>query len=228
VTYRPLVPAEVAYATDGTPYSDTFEDVYHSASGGLEQARHVFLAGNGLPGAWQARERFVVLETGFGLGLNFLTTWQAWRDDPRRCRHLHYVAIEQHPFRAADLAALYRRWPELAALADELLHHWPMPVPGLHRLHLDQGRVTLTLAFGDAVALLPNLSLQADALYLDGFSPAKNPEMWSAEVAASRAITSSATDQVARVAPGADRLARPAATSADHISGFLAGEKPSR
>jgi tRNA 5-methylaminomethyl-2-thiouridine biosynthesis bifunctional protein len=220
VTYRPIVPAEVAYATDGTPYSDNFEDVYHSASGGLEQARHVFLAGNGLPGAWQGRERFVVLEAGFGLGLNFLATWQAWRDDPGRCRHLHYVAIERHPFRAADLAVLYRRWPELAALSDELLRQWPMPVPGLHRLHLDQGRITLTLAFGDAVELLPNLTLQADALYLDGFSPAKNPEMWSAEISAGLARLAAPGATLATWSVAEDVMARLAA------AGFQLEKRP--
>jgi tRNA 5-methylaminomethyl-2-thiouridine biosynthesis bifunctional protein len=184
VNWRSIVPAEPAYATDGTPYSDIYEDVYHSASGGLEQARHVFLAGNGLPGAWQGRERFVVLETGFGLGLNFLATWQAWREDPQRCARLHFVAVEKHPFRAEDLGRLHAAWPELAALSSQLVDVWPMPVPGVHQLHLDGDRVTLTLVLGDAAELLPNLAVLADALYLDGFSPARNPEMWSAEIAA--------------------------------------------
>jgi tRNA 5-methylaminomethyl-2-thiouridine biosynthesis bifunctional protein len=218
VTYRPVVPAEAAYATDGTPYSDSFEDVYHSAAGGLEQARHVFLAGNGLPGAWQGRERFVVLETGFGLGLNFLATWQAWRQDPARCDRLHFVAVEKHPFRATDLAALHRRWPELAACSRQLTEHWPSLVPGLHRLHFEDGRITLTLAFGDAVDLLPKLSLQADALYLDGFSPPKNPAMWSAAVAqqlfrlaapgATLATWSVAEEVMARLAAAGFQLAK--------------------
>ena len=81
----PLAPARPEFR-EGVPYSEAFGDVYHSASGGLAQARHVFLTGNDLPGRWAGRERFVIFETGFGLGLNFLATWHAWRRDPARQR----------------------------------------------------------------------------------------------------------------------------------------------
>src|SRR5437588_5094857 len=77
-----LIPAQLEFAADGTPWSRQFDDVYHSAAGGAQQARHVFLAGNRLPQRWAGRERFVILESGFGFGLNFLATWQAWRRDP--------------------------------------------------------------------------------------------------------------------------------------------------
>ena len=80
-----LTPARLEFSADGTPCSSRFGDVYHSSDGGLAQARHVFIAGNGLPARWQKRNRFTVLETGFGSGLNFLATWQAWRQDPLRC-----------------------------------------------------------------------------------------------------------------------------------------------
>ena len=175
----PIVPSRLAFADDGTPWSDIFGDVYHSASGAVGQAHHVFLAGNGLPQRWRGRHRFVVLETGFGLGLNFLATWAAWRDDPQRCARLHFVSCELHPFEAEDLARLHARWPEFEALAGELRAHWPELTPGVHRLHLDDERVTLTLYFGDARDGLAQLELRADALYLDGFSPARNPELWS-------------------------------------------------
>ncbi len=177
-----LQPARVAFTEDGTPYSESFGDIYHSRDGGLEQSRFVFLAGNDLPQRWQGRERFVILETGFGLGLNFLATWAAWRADPRRCGQLHFVSVELHPFTATDLAALQARWPELAPFAAELQARWPTLTPGFHRLHLDGGRVVLTLLFGDARTLLPQLACRADAFYLDGFSPARNPEIWSAEL----------------------------------------------
>lgn len=177
-----IVPARLAFAADGTPWSDTFGDVYHSADGGAGQAHHVFLAGNGLPERWSGRHRFVVLETGFGLGLNFLATWAAWRGDPRRCARLHFVSCELHPFRAEDLALLHARWPEFAPLARELQANWPELTPGVHRLHLDDERVTLTLYFGDARDGLAHLDLRADALYLDGFSPARNPDLWSPRV----------------------------------------------
>lgn len=179
---KPLIPARLAFAADGTPYSATFDDVYHSADGGLGQARHVFLAGNDLPRRWQGRERFVILETGFGLGLNFLATWAAWRADPQRCARLHFVSCELHPFSREDLATLHARWPELAPLAAELQDRWPVLAPGLHRLHLDGGRVSLTLYLGDARDGLDRLTLCADAFYLDGFSPARNPELWSERI----------------------------------------------
>lgn len=176
----PIEPARLYFTEDGTPCSDAFGDVYHSRDGGLEQARHVFIGGNGLPERWRGRERFTIVETGFGLGLNFLATWAAWRDDERRCDRLHFVSVERHPFRRDDLAALHARWPELAPLAAELQAHWPVLTPGIHRLHLDGGRVVLTLLLGDALELIPELQCRADAFYLDGFSPATNPELWSA------------------------------------------------
>ncbi len=177
-----ITPARLAFADDGTPFSAAFGDVYHSSGGGLQQARHVFLAGNGLPARWRGRERFVVLETGFGLGLNFLATWAAWREDAQRSTSLHYLACELHPFDREDLASLHARWPELAPLAGELRAQWPVLVAGLHRLHLDGGRVTLTLHFGDARDGLAQFDARADAFFLDGFSPARNPDLWSARV----------------------------------------------
>jgi tRNA 5-methylaminomethyl-2-thiouridine biosynthesis bifunctional protein len=178
----PLVPARPAFAADGTPYSTAYDDVYHAAEGGAAQAQHVFLAGNGLPERWRARERFTILETGFGIGLSFLATWQAWREDAQRSARLHFVSVEKHPFTAQDLAVLHAPHAPLAALAEELRSAWPLLVPGVHRLEFEGGRVVLTLAFGDAARLLPQLRLAADAIFLDGFAPAKNPDLWSPEL----------------------------------------------
>ena len=177
----PIVPAELAFAGDGTAFSPAYDDVYHTAHGGLDQARHVFLAGNDLLGEnsrWAGASRFVILETGFGLGLNFLATWQAWRAAQAAGR-LHFVSVEKHPFRRDDLASLLAPYPELASFAGELLRQWPPLAPGFHRLHFDQGQVTLTLLLGDAQALLPQLVAKIDAVFLDGFAPAKNPDLWS-------------------------------------------------
>ena len=173
----PLEPARLAFQ-EGVPYSEAFGDVYHSAEGGPAQARHVFLSGNGLPGRWGGRRRFTILETGFGVGLNFLATWQAWRRDPARCERLHFVSVEKHPFAVSDLREIHSRYPGLAGEAAELHERWPMLLPGAHRLELDRGRVVLTLVFAD-IKVLRELRLAADAIYLDGFSPAKNPDMWS-------------------------------------------------
>src|SRR2546429_2810292 len=174
----PLIPARLEFAADGTPWSEEFGDVYHSAAGGPAQARHVFLAGNRLPERWAGRERFVILETGFGFGLNFLATWQAWRRDPARCGRLHFVSVEKHPFTLSNLRVLHSRYPEFEDEAAQLHACWPMLVPGAHRLELDAGRVVTTLFFSD-IKLLRELRLAADAIYLDGFSPARNPDMWS-------------------------------------------------
>ena len=177
------MPASVLPGTyelrDGTPYSAAYGDVYHSADGGPAQAQHVFLAGNELPARWARRERYVILETGFGFGLNFLVTWRAWKDDPSRCRRLHYVAVEKHPFALADLRALHERYPVLKEEATALHAVWPPLVSGAHRLEF--GDVVLTVFFAD-IAVLRDLRASADAIYLDGFAPAKNPEMWTPQM----------------------------------------------
>ena len=174
-----LQPARLEFVAYDTPYSAAFDDVYHSALGGPAQARHVFLAGNELPARWRERDRFVILETGFGTGLNFLATWHAWRDDPQHCRRLHFISFEKHPFTLADLATCQQAWPEFAELAAELQQKWPPLVPGMHRLHLNGGQVILTLTFGDAATQLRAIDASVDAFFLDGFSPPKNPELWS-------------------------------------------------
>ena len=170
----PLVPAQLQLH-DGVPYSEAFGDVYHSIGGGPAQARFVFLQGNEVEKRWAGRGRFVILETGFGLGLNFLATLQAWRGQPGR---LHYVAVEKHPFSLQDLRTLHARYPEFSKEASELHSIWPSLVPGGHRAELQGGKVVLTVFFAD-IAIVRDLRLSADAFYLDGFAPAKNPDMWS-------------------------------------------------
>ena len=177
-----LDPPALAYDERGTPFSPTYGDVYHSADSGPGQARHVFLDGNELPTRWAHARAFTILETGFGLGLNFLATWRAWLDDAARPQRLHFVSIEKHPFDGAALAKLHARYGEFAPLAARLRDAGPPLVPGLHRLHFEGGRVTLTLAFGDITDVLPQLRLSADAIYLDGFASQRNPEMWSPHV----------------------------------------------
>ncbi len=181
--FEPLVPAVLAFNEQGVPVSAVYQDTYHPADGPLGQARRVFLQGNGLPERWRGRAQFTICETGFGLGASFLATWQAWRQDPQRSHRLHFVSVEAHPFHRSDLALLYERLPqELQALAQELLASWPILVPGIHRLELDQGQVTLTLAFGQAHTMMRELQCHADAFYLDGFAPRGNPSMWSRTV----------------------------------------------
>jgi tRNA 5-methylaminomethyl-2-thiouridine biosynthesis bifunctional protein len=191
-----VAPARLESA-NGTPFSREFHDVYHASHGGLAQARHVFLAGNRLPEAWAGRDAFTVLETGFGLGLNFLATWDAWRDDPARPARLHFVSVEHAPLRREDLAASLAPFTGIDALSRALHAVYPPPLAGFHRMHFDGGRVILTLLVGEARAMLPQLVAHVDAFFLDGFSPAKNPQIWSPEVVRELA-----------------RLARPGATLA--------------
>lgn len=175
-----IQPARVEYQ-EGTPYSPLYGDVYHSADGALAQAQHVFLRGNGLPGRWAGRHRFVILETGFGLGNNFLATWAAWRDDPAHCEHLVFISVEKHPLERADLQRAHAASP-LKALADELAAQWPLPTPNVHGLAFEQGRVELLLAWGDVGEMLPCLQARLDAIYLDGFAPSRNAAMWAPAV----------------------------------------------
>jgi len=183
----PIVPAEPETTAAGTPYSARFDDIYHRTDGALGQARHVFLEGNGLPERWRERDQFVIVETGFGLGLNFLATWAAWRDDPQRAKRLHFVSVEKYPFRPRDLRRMLEPlmlqpgMTELAPLAQRLCDMWPLPVAGWHRLEPAPG-VVLSIGFGDFFTLMPDLRVGADAFFLDGFAPVKNPEMWSAPV----------------------------------------------
>ena len=192
--FQPVVPAAPAFSPDGTLYSPQFDDVYSSSQGTLAQARHVFLNGNGLPDRWSKSGSFTIVETGFGAGFNFLATWQALRESASAGVRLHFVSVEKHPFQRVDLEQIHGRQPALQALSAQLLERYPPLLPGFHRLHFDGGRVTLTLLFGEAAAMLRQLQARADAFFLDGFAPSRNPQMWSAEVFA----------QLARLAnPGA-------------------------
>lgn len=181
--FLPLIPAQPTFTDTGLARSDRYDDVYHSASGALEQAHHVFLQGNDLPDRWQQRAQFTILETGFGLGNNFLATWQAWRSDPKRSQRLHFVSFETHPFTKEGLALmLVNTPPALRDLADTLIAQWPLLLPGIHRLTFEKGALTLTLVFGDIEQTAKRMSCQADAFYLDGFAPKQNPVMWSREL----------------------------------------------
>ncbi len=174
-----MEPARIAFTEQGIPYSATFDDIYHTSDGGLGQVEHVFMAGNGLPLRWRGRATFTILETGFGLGLSFLATWHAWRNDRERSQNLHFISVEKYPFQPADLARLHADWPQFAGLSAKLIAAWPPLCEGRHDLSLEDGRVQLTLLFGDALVQLPQLEETADAIYLDGFAPSKNPDMWS-------------------------------------------------
>ena len=153
------------------PMSRRFDDPYFSAGDGLAETRHVFLGGNGLPGRF--RGGFAVAELGFGTGLNLLATVLAGAEGVR------YTSFEAYPLRAEDMARALQAFPEVQAVAGPLLDHW---AAGRRRFTL--GGVAVEVIIGDARQTLPAWPGMADAWYLDGFSPAKNPELWSPEMMA--------------------------------------------
>ena len=182
-------PAHWQGSDDGRIYAPDFGDVYASRSGAWGQAEAVFIAGCELSQRWQQMRRIRLLETGFGLGVNFLATWAALRASGSAAR-LHYVSIEKHPFTREDLRAaldlsIGSASPLLAQqlrpLADALLAQWPPLFAGFHALELDE-QVTLTLVFGDVTDALPAIGGRFDAFFLDGFAPDRNPQMWSPAV----------------------------------------------
>ena len=176
------MPERIEWLEDGTasgsPFSPRFGDRYRSELGGLEQAREVFLEGCGLPEAWGHQPQWCILETGFGLGLNFLVTWAAWKADPLRPRLLHFVSTEAFPASADDMLRSARMHLELMPFAEELKRQLWGLLPGVHRLVFEGGRVLLTLCIGDAKAVLREAAFEADSVYLDGFSPPLNPDIW--------------------------------------------------
>nr|WP_249198880.1 bifunctional tRNA (5-methylaminomethyl-2-thiouridine)(34)-methyltransferase MnmD/FAD-dependent 5-carboxymethylaminomethyl-2-thiouridine(34) oxidoreductase MnmC [Enterobacter hormaechei] len=219
VTYvkqNAIQPANLEFNAEGTPVSRDFDDVYFSNDNGLEETRYVFLEGNHLGTRFPEHPRrlFVVAESGFGTGLNFLTLWQAF-DQYRAAypeatlQRLHFISFEKFPLTAHDLRLAHQRWPELAHWAEQLQTQWPPAIGGCHRLYLDDGRVTLDLWLGDINDLTDKLddsmNQKVDAWFLDGFAPAKNPDMWSPHLFSAMA-----------------RLARPGATLATFTSaGFV-------
>jgi tRNA 5-methylaminomethyl-2-thiouridine biosynthesis bifunctional protein len=169
------------WSQDGAPRSRRFDDVYFSTAGGLAESQAVFLAGCGLPDAWRGRDHFVVGELGFGAGLNILALVDLWRRSRPEAGRLCIFSIEAFPLSREDAARALGAWPGLAELAGPLLHRWPA-AEGFHRIDFPSLGASLDLAILEAAEALGAWSGRADAWFLDGFSPARNPEMWRQEV----------------------------------------------
>ncbi|MEX6502182.1 bifunctional tRNA (5-methylaminomethyl-2-thiouridine)(34)-methyltransferase MnmD/FAD-dependent 5-carboxymethylaminomethyl-2-thiouridine(34) oxidoreductase MnmC [Pseudomonas zhanjiangensis] len=188
--------AQLDWDERGQPQSRLFGDVYFSQDNGLAETRYVFLANNELPARFAALDedaQLVIGETGFGTGLNFLCAWQLFEQQAPASARLHFVSVEKYPLSHADLRQALALWPELAPLADELLVQYQAIHPGFQRLLLAGGRVMLTLLIGDALEMFGQLDARVDAWFLDGFAPAKNPQMWTAELFAELARLSAPT-----------------------------------
>jgi len=187
--------AQLDWDDQGQPRSRLFGDVYFSNSAGLEETRYVFLANNDLPARFAALPedgRLVIGETGFGTGLNFLCAWQLFEQTAPRDARLHFVSVEKYPLSQADLRRALTLWPELAPYTDQLLSQYLAVHPGFQRLVFASGRVVLMLLIGDVLDVLPELDARIDAWFLDGFAPAKNPEMWTPALFAQLARLSAA------------------------------------
>ncbi len=216
--------ADIEWDEQGQPLSKSFGDVYFSKANGLEETRHVFLQHNQLTDRWQHLSEnsfFVIGETGFGSGLNFLAAWDLWLKTAPATAQLHFVSVEKFPLHKQDLQKALALWPELEFLSAQLIDAYPcfvgkidsktpsQPPPSqgeeqppplgrgglgwghaFHRLSFMQGRIKLTLIIDDAAEgftkllasshpLFMRAGFKVDAWFLDGFAPAKNPEMWS-------------------------------------------------
>ena len=159
---------------DGVPVARAFDDPYYSLGDGLEETRHVFLAGNDLPDRFAPG--FHIAELGFGTGLNVLAAWAAWRAAGINAP-LTFTSFERYPMDRADMARAHHAYPELAELSDALLS-------GLTQHGFENDSLHLRLIIGDARETLPTWDGAADAWFLDGFSPAKNPELWEPQLMA--------------------------------------------
>lgn len=153
------------------PVSRQFDDPYFSLGGGLEETRHVFLAGNNLPERF--RDGFHIAELGFGTGLNLLATLLAHTGPG----HLRFTSFEAFPLPAADIARALQAFPETAPVAGAFLQQWASGATTLHFPNL-----TAEILIGDARETLPRWTGTADAWFLDGFSPAKNPQLWAPDL----------------------------------------------
>ena len=196
--------AKIHFNEQGTPVASDFDDVYFSNDGGMAETDYVFLQQNALPKRWQSHSAaaFHIIETGFGTGANFLLTWQRFRQHRQQfpdtaCQRLYFSSFEKFPLSLTDLKQALAVHTEQAELCQLLLAAYPLPIAGCHRLSFDNGSVILDLWLGDVNTLMPELTSPADAIYLDGFAPSKNPDMWQDQLFANLARLSQTGTTVA-------------------------------
>ncbi len=162
--------ARVLFAEGAVPYSARYRDIYFSADDPVGEARHVFLAGNGLPARYLPG--FRIAEIGFGTGLNMLVALEAWAASRQQGR-LRYTGFEAHPMAIADIKRALAPFSELPGLADPVLRQL---ASGASRVCI--GNLEAELVIGDARLCVPNWTGCADAWFLDGFAPSRNPQPW--------------------------------------------------
>lgn len=194
--FLPIKTADIKW-NHNLPFSNLYNDIYHSLDSGITQSRYVFIDGNDLINRWSAlsdNEKYIfsIGETGFGMGLNFLFTWSLWDKYAPPSASLHFISCEKHPLKKEDLDRALSNWPELNYYKQELLKQYPILTPGNHHLAFSNGRVKLTLMLEDAFTSFEQLLICGDSLleselktnaidawYLDGFAPKYNQSMWT-------------------------------------------------
>ena len=169
---------DLSFTNSGTLYSSQFDDTYFMDGKGLEEANFIFLGNNKIPERLESEQELIIGETGFGTGLNFLATWQAWRQSSKTCK-LTFFSCELFPLDPEIQRQALALYPELSELVEELIAKSPQSRTGFHLLDFEDGQVQLLLMYGDVLETFNDCQLKADAWYLDGFAPSKNPEMWN-------------------------------------------------
>lgn len=178
----PSIPT-IEWKDGDIPYSATSNDVYYSISDGLSETRHVFIDGCSLPQAWINKNSFTIGELGFGTGLNFLAVWQLWNEHrPSKQSWLEFVSFENSLLSKEQATRALSRWAELNDLTKRLLLNWPNRAKGIRRFEWQDFGVGLTLHIEDIKSALPASQFKANAWFLDGFAPSRNPEMWTDEI----------------------------------------------
>ncbi|MCB5201198.1 tRNA (5-methylaminomethyl-2-thiouridine)(34)-methyltransferase MnmD [Neorhizobium sp. T786] len=160
------------------PYSKQFGDHFYCRSDGRLECGHVFLAGNGLPQRWETSETFRIGELGFGTGLNFCETWRQWKLARRPGTRLHFTSFELYPMRAEEIGRALAHWSEIDAERQALVAAWPDEPAGRVEIVVDE-QTKLTVIVGPAFDGVTAEQPDFDAWFLDGFAPARNPDMWS-------------------------------------------------
>ncbi len=163
-------------------FSLKYEDIYWSKDGGWEEKNYIFLDSISIRERWQASTQFQILELGFGAGINFLATLMAWKESGFKEKSLQYISIEENPLPIAVLKNIYNSLDLSEDLTGDFLNSYAFIESGSHILKFANESLSLHLLVGDVSSILKNLRAEIDVMYLDGFSPSKNPKMWDIEI----------------------------------------------
>jgi len=172
---------DLSWGNGDKPYSQRFSDHFYSQHDGRAETCHVFLHANNLPERWSTYERFQIAELGFGTGLNFFETWRQWCQHRAPGQHLEFTSFEAYPLEACAIRRAISVWPDLIERADRLAKFWPTLTSTPASWALDP-QTTLTLVKAPALEGVAGWQQKAHTWYLDGFTPERNPDMWSQEL----------------------------------------------